>query len=141
MRASILKAGNKHEALEVCSTQKVDLALLDIRQQGNDAMQVLARLKKNQPDSEVILLSDSENISFAMEGMRQGAFDEITVPFEIDSLRKTIDRALQRRKARQKRSQKGNLLDVFENTMMAATFAEAGEFETAQNICNDGGKE
>jgi DNA-binding NtrC family response regulator len=141
LRASIVKAGNKHEALEVCSTQKVDLALLDIRQQGNDAMQVLARLKKNQPESEVILLSDPENISFAMEGMRQGAFDEITVPFEIDSFRKTIESALQRRKARQKRSQKSNLLNAFENAMMAATFAEAGEFETAQNICNDGVKE
>ena len=70
LKASVVTAGSKHEALEVCSSNReVDLVLLDIRQQGNDAMQVLARLKKNQPETEVILLSDSQNITFAIEGM------------------------------------------------------------------------
>jgi hypothetical protein len=32
------------------------------------------------------------------------------------------------------------LLNVFEDTMMAATFAEAGEFETAQDIYKGDGK-
>ena len=139
-KASFVKAGSKHEALEACSNHEVDLALLDIRQQGNDAMQVLARLKKNQPETEVILLSDPENIAFAMEGMRQGASDDITVPFDIDSLRKAIKSALRRRKAHLKASKKRTLLNVFENTMMAATFAEAGEFETAQNMYKGDGR-
>ena len=134
LRASVVTAGSKHEALEVCSNREVDLALLDIRQQGNDAMQILARLKKNQPETEVILLSDPKNIAFAMEGMRQGASDDITVPFDINSFRKKIQSALRRRKAHLVASRKRSLLNVFEDTMMAATFAEAGEFETAQDI-------
>jgi len=140
LKASVVTAGSKHEALEVCSNHEVDLALLDIRQQGNDAMQVLARLKKNQPETEVILLSDPENIAFAMEGMRQGASDDITVPFDIDSFRKTIKSALRRRKAHLEARRKRSLLKVFEDTMVAATFAEAGEFETAQNMYNGAGK-
>ena len=100
LRASVVTAGSKYEALEVCSIQDFDLALLDIRQQGTDAMQVLARLKKNQPETEVILLSDSKHIALAMEGMRQGASDDITVPFEVDSFIKRIRSALRRRKGR-----------------------------------------
>ena len=140
LKALVVTAGNKHEALEVCANHEVDLALLDIRQQGNDAMQVLARLKKNQPETEVILLSDYKNIAFAMEGMRQGASDDITVPFDIDSFIKTIKSALRRRKAHLKAHRKRTLMNVFEDTMMAATFAEAGEFETAQNLSKGDGQ-
>lgn len=141
LKASIVTAGNKREALEVCSNQEVDLALLDIRQQGNDAMQVLARLKKSQPETEVILLSDPKNISLAMEGMRQGASDDITVPFDVNLLKKKIQSALKRRKARLKVNRSRSLLNVFENAMAAATFAQAGEYETAQKIyTGDGDK-
>ena len=137
LKASVLTAANKREALEVCSSRDVDLALLDIRQKGKDAMQVLARLKKNQPETEVILLSDPGNIALAMEGMRHGASEDITVPFDIDTFRKTIKNALRRRNAHIKAGRKRSLLDVFADTMMAATFAEAGEFDTAQNMCRD----
>ena len=140
LKTSVVTAGNKHEALEVCSNHEFDLALLDIRQQGYDAMQVLARLKKNQPGTEVILLSDPENIALAMEGMRLGASDDITVPFDIDSFIKKIKSALKRRKTLLKASRKRSLLNVFEDTMVATTFAEAGEFETAQKIYKDGGR-
>ena len=137
LRASVVKAGSKHEALEVCSNQEVDLALLDIRQQGQDAMQVLARLKKNKPETEVILLSGPDNIAAVIDGMRQGASDDITVPCEVESLLRKIKSALKRKKGREGASGKRSLLNVFENAMVAATFAQAGEFETAQNIYDD----
>ena len=138
LKASILTAGSKHEALEVCSNQDVDLALLDIRKQGDEAMQILSSLKKNQPETEIILLSDQENIARAMEGMQQGATDDILVPFDLDSFLKKIKGALKRRKARLRTGRKGTLLDVFEDAMAAATFAQAGEFDSAREIYKDG---
>ena len=90
LKASVVKAASKHEALEACSIHEVDLALLDIRQQGNDAIQVLSSLKKNQPEIEVILLSDAEHIGLAMEGMQQGASADIAVPFDIDLFKKKM---------------------------------------------------
>jgi DNA-binding NtrC family response regulator len=138
LKASIVTAGNKHEALEVCSNQDVDLALLDIRKQGEDAMQILTSLKKRQPETEVILLSDQENIALAMEGMQQGATDDIIVPFDVDFFLKKIKSALKRRKARRRYARKSNLLNVFEDAMAAAAYAQAGEFETAQEIYMNG---
>jgi DNA-binding NtrC family response regulator len=139
LKASVVAAASKNEALEMCARHEVDLALLDIRHQGQEAMQVLARLKATRPEPEVILLSDPENISLAMEGMRQGATDDITVPFDIDLLRKKIKSALKRRKARVRAcGRRSPLLNVFEDTMVAAAFAQAGEFETAQKIYQDG---
>jgi DNA-binding NtrC family response regulator len=131
-------AGSKHEALEVCSNQDVDLALLDIRKQGEDAMQILTSLKKNQPETEVILLSNQENIALAMEGMQQGATDDIIVPFDVESFLNKIKSALKRRKARIRTRCKSTLLNTFEDAMVAATFAQAGEFETAKKIYQDG---
>lgn len=140
LKASVLTAASQYEALEVCANYEVDLALLDIRRQGREAMQVLARLKKNQPETEVILLSDQENIGLAMEGMQQGASDDIIVPFDIDSLVKKIRSGLKRRKARARASRKGGLFNAFGEAMVAATFAQAGEFETARELSGNGGQ-
>jgi DNA-binding NtrC family response regulator len=128
----VITAANKQEALEACSNYDVDLALLDIRCQGSDALQVLASLKKYQPETEVILLSDSKHINIAMEGMQQGAYDDISVPFEIDAFNKKVQNALRRRRIRLKARYR--LLNVFEKTMVAAAFAEAGEFDMAQKL-------
>lgn len=137
LKTSVITAGNRQEALELCSNYEVDLALLDVRQQGHEAMQVLARLKKSQPDTEVILLSDPDHVAEAMEGMRHGAYEDITVPFELNSFIKKIQSALRRRKARRTMGRHESVLDMFENTMVAATFAQAGEFETAREINRD----
>ena len=136
LKASVLPAGNKHEALEVCSSHEVDLAFLDIRQPGSDAMQVLARLKKNQPDTEVILLSDPKNVALSMEGMRQGASDDITVPFDIDLLKRKVTNALKRRNSRLK-TRKRTLNNVIEGTLVDTAFAQAGEFETVEETQNN----
>ena len=138
LKASVITAENKHEALEMCANYDVDLALLDIRQQGIEVMQVIARLKKNQPESEVILLSGPDSTAIAIEGMRQGASDDITFPCDIESLRQKVKSALKRRKARVCANRQRSLLSVFEDTMVAATYAQAGEFDTAQEIHTNG---
>jgi DNA-binding NtrC family response regulator len=66
--------------------------------------------------------------------MQQGASDDIIVHFDVDQLRKKINSALKRRRAQLKASRKGTLLNTFQDAMVAATFAQAGEFETAQEI-------
>ena len=139
IKALVLTAENKYEALEACANHDVNLALLDIRHHGGDAMQILTRLKKKQPETEVILISNAENISQAMIGMQQGASDDIIVPFDVNVLVNKMRAALKRSKARARARRKGGLLNAFEDAMVAATFAEVGELETARKIYSAAG--
>lgn len=92
---SVFAARNERQLLKVLSEQKVDVVLLDMRypEEGEDALQSLAHVKEFQPDAKVILLSRPENIGLSMEGMRQGASDDITVPFDIETLLVKIEQA------------------------------------------------
>jgi DNA-binding NtrC family response regulator len=79
---------------EILLTKSIDIVLLDARtQQKEEAMETLARVKRLDPDVEVILLGSAENIALSMEGMRKGASDDIAVPFDVDTLLSKINEA------------------------------------------------
>lgn len=134
VQGKIISAANQFEALEISSGRKIDVAVLDIRDQGADSIRLLKSLKKEEPGIEILLLSSPESVPYAMEGMREGASDELMVPFDIRTLREKIQEAVERRKALKKKGRKRSLLDIFEGAMMAATFAQAGEYDSAREI-------
>jgi DNA-binding NtrC family response regulator len=98
---SVFAAGSEQQVLQVLSEQEVDVVLLDMRypEEGENALQALAHVKHLRPDAEVILLSRPENIALSMEGMREGASDDITVPFDIGTLLGKIEEARARKNA------------------------------------------
>ena len=77
----------------------------------------------------------------SMAGMRAGATDELTVPCDMDILQRKVAEACVRSRMRSAVSNTRSLLKVFEQTMSAAAFAEAGEFETAEQIMGCTGSE
>jgi len=115
----------------VLAGQPVDVVLLDVRHEGPSAMQTLTEIKRTQPEAEIILLSNAASISWSMEGMRHGAFDDITVPFDVDTLIKKIRVAWKQKSAKAKGKKKRSISQIFSDVMMAATFAQAGEFDSA----------
>jgi DNA-binding NtrC family response regulator len=136
LRSPLLTAANIKELEDVCAKMVIDVVLLDVRQKGSDALGVLAILQQKQPEAQVILVSSQDNISMAMEGMRHGAADEITVPLDIGSLKQKVTAALARKKALTRKT-KSSFRKAFEDVMVAATFAQAGEFETARETLSD----
>jgi DNA-binding NtrC family response regulator len=98
-------AGSEQEVLQLLSAQDVDVVLLDMRypEVGEYALQALAHVRRLRPHAEVIVLSRPENIALSMEGMRQGASDDITVPFDIETLLARIVEARARKDAREAR--------------------------------------
>ncbi len=109
---------------------EVDVLLLDIRDEGEKALSWLALVKEMMVDIEVLLINRPGEINIAMEGMRIGASDELTTPFDTAILKKKVLAAARRRKRRLK-GRRGEFLGMFQKAMAAATFAQAGEFETA----------
>jgi DNA-binding NtrC family response regulator len=71
-----------------------DIILLDIILPDIDGLKVLERIKENDPDQIVIMITATKTVKTAVEAMKLGAYDYITKPFDIDELRLIISRAL-----------------------------------------------
>lgn len=123
------------DLLSIILERDVDVVLLDIRNKGHEKIQILSSIMKAKPATEIITLSNMESIQWAMEAMQIGAFDDLHEPFEVDSLQTKICRAWDH-KTDFGNVQKNILGEFFEKTMMAATFAQAGEFKTARDIAS-----
>ncbi|NNG26480.1 MAG: response regulator [Ignavibacteriaceae bacterium] len=96
-----------------------DVVVLDLKMPGIDGMEVLRRIRNAYPNVQVIMLTGHGSDKDEKEARKLGAFEYLQKPVEIDTLMKKIKKAYKQK---------------FESSMMAATFAEAGEFDTAKDI-------
>jgi DNA-binding NtrC family response regulator len=85
------------DALQTLQEQHFDLALLDIRMDGMDGLEVLRNIRKTNPELIVVIITAHGTPDQAMEAIREGAYDYFTKPFEVPELRITIQRALEKK--------------------------------------------
>ncbi len=90
-----------HEALEMLENNNFDLVLTDIVMQDGNGIFLLDRIRGNQPNLPVVMVTAIHDISVAIDSMRRGAFDYLLKPFEREHLMATIVRALEHRQALQ----------------------------------------
>ena len=83
----ISKAFSGEEALQVLKTNhNIEIVILDVKMPGMDGIEVLAEIKKTYPLVEVIMLSGHADVESAIDGMKQGAFDYLMKPCDIDQI-------------------------------------------------------
>lgn len=83
----ILKAFSGEEALQVLAKhQDVEVVILDVKMPGMDGIETLAEIKKSYPLLEVIMLSGHADVESAIDGMKQGAFDYLMKPCDMDQI-------------------------------------------------------
>ncbi|RMH69538.1 MAG: sigma-54-dependent Fis family transcriptional regulator [Gemmatimonadetes bacterium] len=96
-------------ALETFKLIECHLVISDIRMSNMDGMQLMSEIKQIAPDVPVVLITAHGSIESAVEAMRQGAFDYITKPFEVNQIKSTVAKALEvydlRRENRQLREE------------------------------------
>jgi two-component system nitrogen regulation response regulator NtrX len=90
----VLTASNGYEALKVIDTSSPDLVLLDIWMQGIDGIETLKEIKKNNPQTQVIMITGHGTIETAVQATKSGAFDFIEKPLSIDKVIVSINNAL-----------------------------------------------
>ena len=72
------------DALELCEAEHYDLILLDLNLPGMDGMEVLRRLRKEDEETRVLILSARGQIRDKVRGLDAGANDYLTKPFHFE---------------------------------------------------------
>jgi DNA-binding response OmpR family regulator len=113
---------NGEEALKTMDEDLPDVMVLDLKMPGIDGLEVLRRAKKAYPGVQIIMLTGHGSEKDEKEARRLGVFEYLQKPVEFEKLMRTITKAYKKK---------------FESSMVAASFAEAGEFETAKKIMDE----
>jgi len=90
----VFSAKDAEEAFLQIKKHSPDVILLDIILPDLDGLKVLERIKQNEPDMVVIMITATKTVKTAVEAMKLGAYDYVTKPFDIDELRLIISRSL-----------------------------------------------
>ncbi|HWA07115.1 MAG TPA: sigma-54 dependent transcriptional regulator [Ignavibacteria bacterium] len=83
------------KAIEEVRSKAYDLVICDMKMPKMDGMQILAEVKKIDPDIPFIILTAFGDIKNAVEAMKQGASDYLTKPFDNDGMILTLKKALE----------------------------------------------
>ena len=92
----VTAAGSGEDALNKAAHARFDVALLDLHLPGITGIDVLAKLKEQQPELEALMLTAHSSIETAVEAMRRGAYDYLTKPFRAADLEVHIQKAFEK---------------------------------------------
>ncbi len=82
------------EAFKKIISEKFDLVLTDVRLPDHDGLDILKKVKEENPFTQVIVMTSYAEISMAVNAMKEGAFDYVSKPFRPESILQTIENAL-----------------------------------------------
>jgi UDP-3-O-[3-hydroxymyristoyl] N-acetylglucosamine deacetylase len=92
-----ITARNGIEALEISGREFPDVTFLDIWMPDMDGLEVLRRLKTQDPDKVIIMISGHGTIASAVKAVKSGAFDFIEKPLNMDEILLSLNKALEHR--------------------------------------------
>jgi DNA-binding NtrC family response regulator len=95
-----LEAGDGAAALDQVREQMVDAVILDLRLGSEDGLEVLKRLRGEEPGLPVIVLTGHGTIEHAVQATRLGAFDFMLKPPDLDHLGIVLERAIEHMRLR-----------------------------------------
>ncbi len=95
-RFTVLEAASAEEALAVFGRQTVDLVLSDFRMPGRSGAELLRDLRLRNAEVTVVLMTAFGTIEGAVAAMRDGAYDYLTKPVDLDELNHLIGRIRER---------------------------------------------
>ena len=111
----VLTFSNPIEALEQVKKENFDLILTDLKMPEMDGMELIKSVHKVNPDIGAIFMTGYASLSSAREAVKEGAYDYILKPFDLNEVRNSVNKALEKRitaedKAREK--ELNRLLDL-----------------------------
>jgi DNA-binding NtrC family response regulator len=100
----IQSAASGQEALEICKKVPIDLVLLDVHMPGMDGLEALRRIKSQDEEIEVIMISALNLARKAVDAIKLGAYDYITKPYEPEDILSAVSRVISNQRLRKELS-------------------------------------
>ncbi|PTW63419.1 two component Fis family sigma54 specific transcriptional regulator [Breoghania corrubedonensis] len=92
---NVVTAGDGKEGLEAFRRHHPTIVLLDIRMPRMNGLEALKAIIEIDPKATVILMTAFAEVGTAVQAMRDGAFDYVIKPFDLDEIRLLVRRALE----------------------------------------------
>ena len=105
------------QAIKAVRGENWDIVLLDLRMPGMDGMEVLKQVKEIAPQTVVIMMTAYASIPGAVQAMKEGAYDYIVKPLDVDQLTLMLKRIVEHQQL------------ITENILLRKRLTEQYEFE------------
>jgi two-component system NtrC family response regulator len=89
-----LTADNAQHALEIVESTDLDLVLTDMKMPSMDGIELLRRIKEIVPDLPVVMMTAYGTVEKAVEAMQLGAVNFILKPFQNETLKQIVAKAV-----------------------------------------------
>lgn len=90
----VQSARNAKEALGILKSIQPQLVISDLRMEGMDGMALFEKIRQQQPNLPVIIMTAHGTIPDAINATKQGVFSFLTKPFESQELLDTVEQAI-----------------------------------------------
>jgi len=130
-RHAIREAGSVAEALKRIAQEPADIILSDFKMPDRTGLDLLREVQKQQPETTVIIMTAFGTIEDAVQTMREGAYDYLTKPVDLEEL----DLLIQRIGERQRLLSENRLLreQLVERYSFAGIVSQSTSMETVLN--------
>jgi len=93
---NIFEAASGDEALKIAGNNLIDIVLSDFRMPDMNGIDLLIKLKEKNPEIAVVIITAFGTVENAVKAMKEGAFDYLTKPVDLDELDLIVKRVFER---------------------------------------------
>jgi two-component system nitrogen regulation response regulator GlnG len=88
-------ASSAEEAVSLTATQSFQALMLDVRLPGMDGLEAIQHLRRHVGPTPIIVMTAYGDLTTAVEAVRQGAFEYLLKPFDLDIAHRALQRAFE----------------------------------------------
>jgi DNA-binding NtrC family response regulator len=94
----VVTAETGREAMDIFKKTSVDVVLLDVNMPEMDGLEVLRKIKEQEEETDVIMVSALDQARKAVDAIKLGAYDYITKPYEPEDILSAVSRVVSKQR-------------------------------------------
>lgn len=102
---TVTEAPDAHQALRICQGRQFDVAVVDLNMPGMNGLELLDRLREENVETQVLMLTGQATVETAVQAMKLGAYDYLSKPFPLPELEKRCRLAFDRGRLQKENAQ------------------------------------